>query len=76
MVGKPSYISAPSGADGRFEIRLGDGGRYYIGARSTYGGPLEPGEWVGTFDVRPDHLATVAKGQSLELPAIVVREVW
>jgi hypothetical protein len=76
MVGKPSYISAPSGADGRFELRLGDGGSYYIGARSTYGGPLEPGEWVGTFDGQADHRATAIKGQTVDLKEIQVREVW
>jgi hypothetical protein len=76
MVGKPSYISAPSTADGRFEIRLGSGGSYYIGARSTYGGPLEPGEWVGTYDGQADHKAVAVKGESVDLKEIVVREVW
>lgn len=76
MVGKPTYISAPSGSDGRFEIRLGDGGNYYVGVRSTYGGPLEPGEWVGTYDGRADHLAVAVKGKLVELSPIVVREVW
>jgi len=76
MVGKPTYISAPSGADGRFEIRLGAGGNYYVGVRSTYGGPLEPGEWVGTYDGRADHRAEAIKGKVIELSPIVVREVW
>jgi hypothetical protein len=76
MVGKPVYISAATGADGRFELRLGDGGTYYIGARSTFGGPLEPGEWVGTYDARPDHMVKVKKGEVLDLDKIVVREVW
>ncbi|HAD05086.1 MAG: hypothetical protein A2091_12595 [Desulfuromonadales bacterium GWD2_61_12] len=76
MVGKPTYISPPSGTDGRFEIRLGDGGSYYVGVRSTFGGPLEPGEWVGTYDGRADHRAEAIKGQQVELSPIVVREVW
>lgn len=76
MVGKPLYISAPTGHDGRFELRLGDGGTYYIGARSTFGGPLEPGEWVGTYDARPNHMVQVKKGEGLDLDKIVVREVW
>ena len=76
MVGKPVYISAATGDDGRFELRLGDGGTYYIGARSTFGGPLEPGEWVGTYDARPNHMVAVKKGEVLDLDKIVVREVW
>lgn len=76
MVGKPSYISAPTGADGRFRVNLGEAGRYYIGARSTYGGPLEPGERVGTFDGKADHRAEVKAGKTLALGDIVVREVW
>lgn len=76
MVGKPVYISAATCDDGRFELRLGDGGTYYIGARSTFGGPLEPGEWVGTYDARPNHMVEVKKGEALDLDRIVVREVW
>lgn len=76
MVGKPVYISAATGDDGRFELRLGEGGTYYIGARSTFGGPLEPGEWVGTYDARPDHMIIIKKGEHLNLDKIIVREVW
>lgn len=76
MVGKPSYISAPTGDDGAFLLYLGDGGTYYIGARSTFGGPMEPGEWVGTYEGRPDHGAVVKQGEAIALGEIVVREVW
>lgn len=76
MVGKPVHISAPSTADGKFQLHLGEGGTYFVGARSNYGGPLEPGEWVGTFDGRPDHAVTVAKGNSQSLGTLTVREVW
>ncbi|TLM65679.1 MAG: hypothetical protein FDZ69_08800 [Deltaproteobacteria bacterium] len=76
MVGKPVHISAPTGTDGKFQLHLGEGGTYFVGARSNYGGPLEPGEWVGTFDGRPDHAVTVAKGSSQSLGTLTVREVW
>jgi hypothetical protein len=76
MVGKPVHISAPTGADGTFLLHLGTGGTYFVGARSNYGGPLEPGEWVGTFDGRPDHAVTVAKGEAQALGNLTVREVW
>lgn len=76
MVGKPNYISAPTGVDGLFRINLGSGGSYYIGARSNFGGPLEPGEWVGTFDGRADHRAEIASGKIVDLGVITVREIW
>lgn len=76
MVGKPTYISDPTGNDGSFRLNLGTGGAYYVGARSAFGGPLEPGEWVGTYDRRTDHRTEVAEGQGVSLGDIVVREVW
>jgi hypothetical protein len=76
MVGKPSYISDPSDGRGRYVLYLGAGGTYYIGARSTFGGPLEPGEWVGTYGDPPDNGMAVASGASFPLGDLVVREVW
>jgi hypothetical protein len=76
MVGKPTYLSAPSGDDGRFIIYLGDGGTYYLGARSSLGGPLEPGERVGTYDGDPRHAVTIERGQTTDIDTLVVREVW
>ncbi len=76
MVGKPVHMSVQTDADGEFELYLSTGGTYYIGARSAFGGPLEPGEWVGTFDARPDHSITVARGANDDLGEITVREFW
>jgi len=76
MVGKPVHISAPSDERGKFQLHLGEGGTYFIGARSKYGGPLEPGEWVGTFDGRPDHAITLERGTLRSLGTLTVREVW
>lgn len=76
MIGKPGFISAATGDDGRFTLYLGDGGTWYLGARSAFGGPLEPGERVGTYDGRADHGVVVARGESRDLGDIPVREVW
>jgi len=76
MIGKPSFISPVTGADGLFRIYVEEGGKYYIGARSTFGGPLEPGEWVGTFDAQPDHGVDVAVEGGTELGDIPLHEVW
>lgn len=76
MVGKPAHMAAPTGADGAFTLYLSGGGTYYVGARSAIGGPLEPGEWVGTFDGRPDHGVEIARGARGDLGQIRVREFW
>lgn len=76
MTGKPAYISAPTGHDGRFVLHLGNGGTYYLGARSAFGGPLEPGEWIGTYDKDPRHAAATTKGKMHPLGDITVREAW
>jgi hypothetical protein len=76
MVGKPTYISAETDEQGNYRLNLGSGGMYYLGARSTFGGPLEPGEWVGTFDARADHSVEIEENQSMTLADIIVREVW
>ena len=76
MVGKPVHMSVPTDSDGQFELFLSDGGTYYVGARSAIGGPLEPGEWVGTFDGQPDHSVTVLQGVTKDLGSIMVREFW
>ncbi len=76
MVGKPVHIAPPTDASGAYRIYVADGGTYFVGARSAYGGPLEPGEWVGTYDGRADHSVTVDRGAVVDLGKITVREVW
>lgn len=76
MVGKPVHMSVPTDVDGQFELFLSSGGTYYVGARSAFGGPLEPGEWVGTFNAQPDHSVTVIRGANDDLGQITVREFW
>jgi len=76
MVGKPVHMSAPSDDDGRFELFLASAGTYYVGARSAFGGPLEPGEWIGTYDGNADHSIKVAQKAKDDLGVITVREFW
>ncbi|MBI5417852.1 hypothetical protein HZA55_07900 [Candidatus Poribacteria bacterium] len=74
MVGKPLFRSIPTQKDGKYEISLNEDGMYYIGARNTYGGPLEPGDLVGSYNGTPDHLIKIKKGEILENIDIVVEE--
>ena len=76
MVGKPLAISAPTDEDGAYSVTVPEPGTYYLGARTRFGGPLEPGELTGAYDVdgtRPVELTERGHLSGLE---IVVREVW
>ncbi len=47
MLGRPNYISYKSDKKGRYELRLPEGGSYYLVARSRLGGPPVKGEFYG-----------------------------
>ncbi len=38
IVGKPLFVSEKSGKDGKFLLRVHDGGRFYLKLRGSYGG--------------------------------------
>lgn len=76
MIGRPFAISGRTGADGAFRLVLSRPGKYFLGARSERGGPVSPGEWVGTFDGVPDHSVEVAPGERKEGLSIRVVEKW
>ena len=76
MVGKPDAISAPTGEDGRFLVTAPGPGSYYLGARSSYGGPMEPGELVGVYEKSGSRAVTLTAGKDPIHYEIVVREAW
>lgn len=48
MLGKPLFVSEKSGPDGRYLLRVAEGGTYYLKARDTCGGgPPRPGAILG-----------------------------
>jgi hypothetical protein len=47
MTGTPDFFSAPTNADGVFELALPDGGPYYLLAREAFGGPADGQELYG-----------------------------
>lgn len=75
MVGRPISISPPTKEDGTFSIVLPRKGKYYIGARSKLGGPVEPGEYVGTYTGNYDKSVFV-DGTEQKKIKIEVNEVW
>lgn len=76
MVGKPLSISAPTGGDGRYKVVVSGPGTYYVGARTRFGGPVEPGEFMGAWDEKGPK-PVVLEGETASATCeIVVREVW
>lgn len=75
MIGRPEAVTTTDAAGG-FRLALPGGGKYYFGARSRYGGPRQPGEWVGRLAGRPDSSLEVAPGRPVKGLAIVMEQVW
>ena len=80
MVGKPEAISKKTDEKGRYVLYIPHGGdsstRYYIGARTNIGGPLEPGEYVGTYNENPEHSLLISVEEQIKDVNITVKEVW
>jgi hypothetical protein len=76
MIGRPFAISGKTGGSGAFLLRLPKAGKLYLGARSERGGPVSPGEWVGTFDGTADHSVEIGKGERKDGLSIKVTEKW
>lgn len=50
MSGKPLFVSERSGADGRYLLRVSEGGRYFLKVRDVYGGgPPAEGAVMGVY---------------------------
>ncbi|HLB25327.1 MAG TPA: hypothetical protein VJM83_03240 [Nitrospirota bacterium] len=75
MTDRPACLSRPTGPDGMFRLEVPLGGKYYLGARSLIGGPLEPGQYWGRFTGTPDHSVTVETGRTVEGLEIKVERI-
>jgi len=76
LLNRPQFLSEVTGPDGRFRLPVPLPGRYYLGARSGYGGSPGPGDLYGRYEGSPDHAIVVRDGDRLTGIDIVVREVW
>lgn len=79
MVGRPMFVSDRTGADGKYLLRVKDGGSYYLKVREEYGGgqPIA-GEMVGGYlDKTPIAVkvkrATITKSVDLKATRFVGR---
>ncbi len=76
MVGKPYAISPPTGKDGRDSLPVDKPGTYYLGARTHFGGPVEPGEYMGAWGGDSAVPLVLEKDAPSPNGDITVREVW
>jgi hypothetical protein len=76
MVGKPVSISAPTARNGQYSVAVSRPGTYYLGARTRFGGPVEPGEFMGAWDEKGPRPVTLEGDTTSANCDIVVREVW
>jgi len=75
MMNRPAHMSEPSGPDGSFEVEVPIGGTYYLAARDTIGGPVEPGQLYGRYNEDPEHAVSIETGKSVKGLVITVEEV-
>jgi len=71
----PPYHSRPVGPDGVFFIEVPGGGTFYVGARTGFGGPPQPGQWQGMLGDANMHTITIEKGKLVNGVDITVRVV-
>ena len=67
MVGRPLFASERTGKDGKYILRVHEGGKYYLRVRSVYGGgPPKEGEMIGDYDQKEPIIADVKTGEKLQ----------
>lgn len=76
LLNRPVFLSDVTGGDGKYRLPVPVPGRYYLGARSGYGGPPAPGDYYGRYEGNAEHAVTVREGETLTGVDIVVDEVW
>lgn len=78
MSERPKFVSAKTGPDGRFDVKVAKGGTYYLCARDKYGGPPKVGDLYGRYDkgtVEPSSVI-VPEGDMAKGIDITVHTVW
>jgi hypothetical protein len=74
MTGRSAFRSDPAGVDGHFKISVPIPGKYFLGARSGYGTPVEGG-WSGVWDGNNDHSMPIKSGENRTGIEIIVHHL-
>ena len=75
MTNRPAIVSGKTGDDGVFNLEVPFSGKYYLGARSVLGKPVDNGQYWGRYDGDPDHSVVIEAGKTvggLDITADVV----
>jgi len=75
LLNRPAFLSDVTGPDGVYRLPVQVPGRYFLGARSRYGGAPAFGDLYGRFEGNPEHSVTVRAGDRLTGFDITVNEV-
>jgi hypothetical protein len=74
MLGRPLFASERTGKDGKFILRVHEGGSYYLRVRSLYGGgPPAAGEIIGAYGMTDPVAVTVKSGEKVKDVTINVK---
>lgn len=74
MVGRPLFASDRTGKDGKYILRVHEGGKYYLRVRSVYGGgPPKAGEIIGDYGEKEPVAVTIKSGEKIRGVNIKVR---
>ncbi len=65
MTNRPAIVSEKTGADGVFRLEVPFSGKYYLGARSVLGKPVDDGQYWGRYDGNPDHSVVIVAGKTV-----------
>ncbi len=65
MTNRPAIVSGKTGADGVFRLEVPFSGKYYLGARSVLGKPVDNGQYWGRYDGNPDHSVVIVAGKTV-----------
>lgn len=68
IVGRPLFVSDRTGKDGKYRLRVAEGGTYYLRLRENYGGgPLRDSELKGVYgDKEPASALVIKSGEILK----------
>lgn len=76
LLNRPVFLSDVTGADGKYRLPVPIPGRYYLGARSGYGGSPAAGDHYGRYEGNAEHAVTIRDGDYLKGIDLVVAPLF
>ena len=75
LLNRPVFLSEATGADGVYRLPVPVPGKYFLGARSGYGGSPAPGDLYGRYEGNAEHSVVLKAGDRMGGVDIVVAPV-